>query len=148
MISDLPDAGITASTKLYSQEFYGLVRRVLAPDGRLAVHAGPVETRPRVFWTIDTTIQAAGLRTAPYRVGGHDSGFAAGPDRTAGASRAPHDWGFLLASRTAPALSLDPDGPSPRTLTPAALTADARAASRTRIPGLPPSTLVHPRYAD
>ncbi|WP_405924532.1 polyamine aminopropyltransferase [Streptomyces sp. NBC_00035] len=148
VISDLPDAGITASTKLYSQEFYGLVRRVLAPDGRLAVHAGPVETRPRVFWTIDTTIHAAGLRTAPYRVVGRDSGFAAGPDRTAGASRAPHDWGFLLASRTAPVLSLGQGGPSPRTLTTAALGADARAASRTRVSGLPPSTLVHPRYAD
>jgi len=168
VISDLPDPGITASTKLYSQEFYGLVRRVLAPDGRLAVHAGPVDTRPRVFWTIDTTIRAAGLRTAPYRVGGRDSGFAAGPDRTAGASRAPHDWGFLLASRmessrmgasrtavsgtaisgTGPILGLDPSGPRPRTLTPAALAADADAAYRTWIPGLPPSTLVHPRYAD
>ncbi|MFJ2828922.1 polyamine aminopropyltransferase [Streptomyces sp. NPDC087263] len=156
VISDLPDPGITASTKLYSQEFYGLVRRVLAPGGRLAVHAGPVTTRRRVFWTIDTTIRTAGLRTAPYRVGGRDSGFAAGPDRTAGASLAPHDWGFVLASRaetsgtsvTGPSLGLEPGGPRPRTLTPAALAADARAASRTRIPGLPPSTLVHPRYTD
>ncbi|MFE9765232.1 polyamine aminopropyltransferase [Streptomyces sp. NPDC005808] len=153
VISDLPDPGITASTKLYSQEFYGLVRRVLAPGGRLAVHAGPVASRPRIFWTIDTTIRTAGLPTVPYRVGGRDSGFAAGPDRTAGASFAPHDWGFVLASRTEPSgtgppLGLDPGGPRPHTLTPAALAADARAASRTRIPGLPPSTLVHPRYAD
>ncbi|MFJ4829396.1 polyamine aminopropyltransferase [Streptomyces sp. NPDC088747] len=153
VISDLPDPGITASTKLYSQEFYGLVDRVLAPGGRLAVHAGPVVTRPRVFWTIDTTIRTAGLRTAPYRVGGRDSGFAAGPDRTVGASPAPRDWGFVLAARpgapgTAPPLGLDPAGPTPRSLTPAALAADARAADRTRIDGLPPSTLVHPRYAD
>ncbi|MFC9843939.1 polyamine aminopropyltransferase [Streptomyces sp. NPDC060223] len=171
VISDLPDPGITASTKLYSQEFYGLVRRVMAPGGRLAVHAGPVATRPRVFWTVDTTIRTAGLRTTPYRVGGRDSGFAAGPDRTAGASLAPHDWGFVLAARmeaagtgasgagasgmgasgsglsgTGPPLGLEPGGPRPRTLTRAALAADARAASRTRISGLPPSTLVHPRY--
>jgi len=150
VISDLPDPGITASTKLYSQEFYGLAYRVLAPDGRLAVHAGPVTCRPRVFWTVDTTMRAAGLRTTPYRVGGRESGFAAGPDRTAGgASKAPGDWGFILASRTGVPLSLAPDGPRLRTLTPAGLAADARAASRTRVKGsLPPSTLVHPRYAD
>jgi spermidine synthase len=148
VISDLPDPGITASTKLYSQEFYGLARRVLAPDGRLAVHAGPVSSRRRVFWTVDATLRAAGLRTAPYRVGGRDSGFAAGPDRTTGASKAPRDWGFVLASRTGVPLRLAPHGPRPHTLTQAALFADARAAFRTRVTGLAPSTLVHPRYAD
>lgn len=152
VISDLPDPGITESTKLYSQEFYGLAHRVLAPDGRLAVHAGPVASRPRVFWTVDRTIRAAGLRTAPYRVGGRDSGFAVGPDHTAGgSSKAPGDWGFILASvsRTGVRLSLAADGPRLRTLTPAVLAADARAAYRTRVSaGLPPSTLVHPRYAD
>jgi spermidine synthase len=147
VIADLPDPGITASTKLYAQEFYGLARRVLADDGRLVVHAGPVSSRPRVFWTVDTTIRAAGLHTAPYRVDGRDSGFAAGPDRSAGPERAPHDWGFVLASpSTRPPLRLAPDGPRPRTLTQASLTADARAAARTRIGGLPVSTLAHPRY--
>ncbi|MHA5054595.1 polyamine aminopropyltransferase [Streptomyces sp. SD15] len=151
VISDLPDPGITASTKLYAQEFYGLTRRVLAPDGRLTVHAGPVSTRPRIFWTVESTLRAAGLRTTPYRVGGRDSGFAAGPDRTAGASSAPHDWGFIVASTAAtgaPPLRLDPHGPSLSTLTQESLDADARAAWLTRVPALPPSTLVHPRYAD
>lgn len=147
VIADLPDPGITASTKLYSQEFYGLARRVLTPDGRLVVHTGPVASRPRVFWTVDTTLRAAGFRTTPYCVGGRDSGFAAGPDRTSGASRAPHDWGFVLASTGArPPLGLDPRGPRPRTLTEAALEADARAAEGTRVGGLAASTLVHPRY--
>ncbi|KOG06962.1 spermidine synthase, partial [Streptomyces viridochromogenes] len=120
VISDLPDPGITASTKLYSQEFYGLARRVLTPAGRLAVHAGPVSSRPRVFWTVDTTLRAAGLRTAVYRVrgsstGGRDSGFTAGPDRSAGPTRAPYDWGFLLAGRgERPALRLGAGGGSPR----------------------------------
>jgi spermidine synthase len=148
VIADLPDPGITASTKLYSQEFYGLARRVLAPGGRLVVHAGPVSARLRVFWTVDATLRAAGFATVPYRVPGNDSGFAAGPDRSAGASRAPHDWGFILAApgASAPPLSLDPRGPRPRTLTRTALATDARAAARTRIGGLPASTLVHPRY--
>ncbi|WP_225838707.1 polyamine aminopropyltransferase [Streptomyces sp. NK08204] len=148
VIADLPDPGITASTKLYSQELYGLARRVLAPGGRLVVHAGAVSTRPRVFWTVDATLRAAGFATSPYRILGHDSGFAPGPDRSAAPSRAPHDWGFLLASpgHTPPPLGLDPRGPRPRTLTPEGLRADERAAQRTRIRGLAASTLVHPRY--
>ncbi|WP_406414864.1 polyamine aminopropyltransferase [Streptomyces sp. NBC_01614] len=149
VISDLPDPGITASTKLYSQEFYGLARRALAPHGRLAVHAGPVSARPRAFWTVDTTLRAAGLRTAPYCVRGRGSGFAAGPDRSAGPTPAPHDWGFILAGRgERPALRLGAgEGvPRPGTLTREGLVADARAAEGTRVAGLGASTLVHPRY--
>ncbi|MCX5284602.1 polyamine aminopropyltransferase [Streptomyces sp. NBC_01281] len=150
VVSDLPDPGITASTKLYSQEFYGLARRVLAPGGRLVVHAGPLDGRQRVFWTVEATLRAAGLRTTPYRVAGRDSGFAAGPDRTTGGSvGAPGDWGFVLAARSAEPLRLPASGPRLRTLTRAALAADARAADRSR-PQRPlaPSTLVHPRYSD
>ncbi|MET8902303.1 polyamine aminopropyltransferase [Streptomyces sp. NPDC004538] len=147
VISDLPDPGITASTKLYSQEFYGLLRRVLAPDGRLVVHAGPAAARPRTFWTVDATLRAAGLPAVAYRVAARDAGFTPGPDRTAAAPRAPRDWGFLLAARTPPALRPGTaQDPRPRTLTPRSLARDADDASRTRIPGLPPSTLVHPRY--
>ncbi|MEV5901001.1 spermidine synthase, partial [Streptomyces sp. NPDC052127] len=70
----------------------------------------------------------------------------AGPD-TAGGSRAPRDWGFVLATAdTRPPLRLDRLGQPPRTLTQAELTADARAAEATRVTGLRPSTLVHPRY--
>ncbi|MET9968725.1 polyamine aminopropyltransferase [Streptomyces sp. NPDC006356] len=160
VLSDLPDPGITASTKLYSQEFYGLVRRALTPTGRLAVHAGPVSSRPRVFWTVDTTLRAAGLRTARYSVrgtgtgadggggvGGRGSGFTGGPDRSAGPTRAPDDWGFILAGRgERPALRLRAV-PRLGTLTRAGLVADARAAEGTRIGGLAASTLVHPRYS-
>ncbi|MFE7897315.1 polyamine aminopropyltransferase [Streptomyces sp. NPDC057424] len=147
VVSDLPDPGRTASTKLYSQEFYGLTRRVLAPGGRLVVHAGPVADGPRAYWTVEATLRAAGFRTAPYRTAGRHTGFAAGPDRTpADRSRAPRDWGFVLAARTDPRLRLDPDGPRPSVLTEASLAAGEQAARRTRIGGLPASTLVHPRY--
>ncbi|GAA3500485.1 polyamine aminopropyltransferase [Streptomyces prasinosporus] len=145
VVSDLPPPGTSASATLYSQEFYGLVRRVLGPGGRLVVHGGPPASRPRDFWTVEATLRAAGLRTAPYRTRGRPAG---GPGRTpADPARAPRDWGFVLAARTRPGLRLDPAGPRPRTLTDASLAADARAAARTRVPGLPPSTLVHPRYA-
>ncbi|MFI6207444.1 polyamine aminopropyltransferase [Streptomyces sp. NPDC051041] len=148
VVSDLPDPGVTACAKLYSQEFYGLARRVLAPGGRLVVHAGPVSARPRAFWTVESTLRAAGLRTAPYRVAGRAPGRTADDDRVARPrSRTPHDWGFVLAAAgTPPPLRLDAHAPRPRTLTQARLTADARAAARTRLPELPASTLVHPRY--
>ncbi|MFG3123751.1 polyamine aminopropyltransferase [Streptomyces sp. NPDC048201] len=148
VLADLPDPGITASTKLYSQEFYGLTRRVLTPGGRLAVHAGPVTARPRVFWTVAATLRAAGFSTTPYRVPGHDSGFATGPDRAAGPSGSPPDWGFLLAAPgpSAPLPRLAPSGSRPRTLTERDLRTDVAAARITRLSGLPPSTLAHPRY--
>ncbi|MEU4110357.1 polyamine aminopropyltransferase [Streptomyces sp. NPDC027717] len=148
VLADLPDPGITASTKLYSQEFYGLTRRVLTPGGRLAVHAGPVTARPRVFWTVAATLRAAGFSTTPYRVPGHDSGFATGPDRSAGPSGSPPDWGFLLAAPgpSAPLPRLAPSGSRPRTLTERDLRTDVAAARITRLSGLPPSTLAHPRY--
>jgi spermidine synthase len=111
VVADLPDPGITASTKLYSQEFYGLARRVLAPHGRLVVHAGPVTTRPRVFWTVAETLRAAGFSSTPYRVLGHDSGFTPGPDRSAGATRAPHDWGLRHATPRPPPPHPDRPGP-------------------------------------
>ncbi|WP_329219526.1 polyamine aminopropyltransferase [Streptomyces sp. NBC_01485] len=143
VVADLPDPGITASTKLYSQEFYGLARRALAPGGRLVVHAGPVTTRPRVFWTAEATMRAAGLHTAPYRVTGRDPAFTTGPDHTAG------DWGFVLATATpasAPPLRLDHTEHPLHTLTQSTLTADARAVQGTRVAGVSASTLVHPRY--
>ncbi|MGW7417542.1 spermidine synthase [Streptomyces sp. NPDC054863] len=146
VVSDLPDPGITASTKLYSQEFYGLAADVLAPDGRIAVHAGPVGARPRVYWTVEATLRAAGLHTRPYRATGRLSGFSAGPDRSSGNARAPRDWGLVLAARTRPGLGLSPQVPHLRSLTTPLLLAGARSAEATRMRGLPASTLVHPRY--
>ncbi|MFJ6721471.1 polyamine aminopropyltransferase [Streptomyces sp. NPDC091259] len=148
IVSDLPDPGITPSTKLYSQEFYGLAARALRPGGRIAVHAGPLATRPRAYWTVEATLRAAGLRTAPYSAGGRLSGFAAGPDRAQGGSGArPQDWGFVLAARDAvPRLRVDRDTPGLRSVSTPDLQDAARVAERTRVTGLPPSTLPHPRY--
>ncbi|MGW6396493.1 polyamine aminopropyltransferase [Streptomyces sp. NPDC055103] len=151
VISDLPDPGITPSTKLYSEEFHGLVARVLTASGRFAVHAGSVTDRPRTYWTVEATLRAAGFATRPYSASGRTPGFAAGPDRadrTGGTEQGPGDWGFLLAvpGDRPPLLGLAPDAPRLRSLAPGTLEAAARRAERTRVPELPPSTLVHPRY--
>ncbi|MEU9000854.1 polyamine aminopropyltransferase [Streptomyces sp. NPDC048551] len=149
IVSDLPDPGITPSTKLYSQEFYGLAARALNPGGRLAVHAGPLTGRPRTYWTVEATLRAAGLLTTPYSAGGRLSGFTAGPDRTAGATGSPpQDWGFVLAAREkVPELRVDRDTPALRAVSTRSLQDAARDAARSRPAGLPPSTLPHPRYS-
>jgi spermidine synthase len=157
VIADLPDPAVTQAAKFYSREFYGLVAGVLAPGGRVAVHAGPLAARPRSYWTVEATLRAAGFGTSPYRVEvprpepGPVPGRAAADTRAArsiGRGSAPRDWGLMLAAPgRIPQLVLPPDGPALRTVTRATLAADAWGAERTRLPGLPPSSLVHPRYA-
>ncbi|MEW2635179.1 polyamine aminopropyltransferase [Streptomyces sp. NPDC048389] len=146
IVSDLPDPGISAGTKLYSLEFYGLARRALADGGRFVVHAGPT-ARPRTYWTVDATLRAAGYGTVAYRVRCAEAGAAGGPERFRAAAARSTDWGLLLAAvgRT-PRLGLGPDTPPLRSDTQDTLARDAAAAERTRLPGLAPSTLVHPRY--
>ncbi|MFH9465853.1 polyamine aminopropyltransferase [Streptomyces clavifer] len=147
VVSDLPDPGITASTKLYSAEFYGLVVEALEPRGRVVVHAGPLSSRPETYWTVEASMRAAGLATRPYRVDGRLTGFDAGPDRATGASEAPHDWGFVLgAPHAVGRLRIGPGAPALRSLGERELLAAGRSAERVRLRGVPPSTLVHPRY--
>ncbi|MET7796212.1 polyamine aminopropyltransferase [Streptomyces decoyicus] len=162
IVSDLPDPGIAASTKLYSQEFYGLAARLLAPDGRLVVHAGPPVERARLYWTVESTLRSVGLATVPYRLSGRPAGFSGGPDRTVDAAppvdaevpaarpAAGRDryWGFVLAARHPPRFGLAPDAPPPAGLSRAELQAGRRGEARDRMPGLPASTLMHPRYLD
>ncbi|MEV5127039.1 polyamine aminopropyltransferase [Streptomyces decoyicus] len=162
IVSDLPDPGIAASTKLYSQEFYGLAARLLAPDGRLVVHAGPPVERARLYWTVESTLRSVGLATVPYRLSGRPAGFSGGPDRTVDAAP-PVDaevrparpsaggdryWGFVLAARHRPRFGLAPDAPPPAGIGRAELQAGRRGEARDRMPGLPASTLMHPRYLD
>ncbi|MER6145312.1 polyamine aminopropyltransferase [Streptomyces sparsogenes] len=132
VVCDLPEPGVTAGAKLYSQEFYGLVERALAPGGRLAVHAGSLGADPKAYWTVESTLRSVGLRTVPYAV-------------ARGATS--HDWGFVLAGRAPVRLRLPGHGPRPQSLTLGTLRAGAREAARRREPGLPASTLTHPRYA-
>ncbi len=130
VVSDLPDPGITASTKLYSAEFYGLVAEALAPDGRLVVHAGPLGARPQTFWTVEASVRAGGLAPRPYRVTGRYGGFAASPDRGGDDDREREDWGFLLAGPgAAPQVVLGAGGPKPRSLESPELREGAREAA-------------------
>lgn len=68
VIVDFPDPNHFALGKLYTRRFYGLVARLLAPDGVAAVQCtSPLLVR-KSFWTIVTTMEAAGLSVQPYHV--------------------------------------------------------------------------------
>ncbi|MEU2429133.1 polyamine aminopropyltransferase [Streptomyces sp. NPDC007861] len=71
VIADLPEPGTAPGAKLYSQEFYGLTAGVLADGGRVAVHAGAIGADARVYWTVESTMRAAGLATTPYGAQAH-----------------------------------------------------------------------------
>ncbi|MFF8695402.1 polyamine aminopropyltransferase [Streptomyces sp. NPDC015144] len=147
IVSDLPDPGISSSTKLYSAEFYGLAAKSLAPGGRLVVHGGPALTRPRTYWTVEASIRSAGLATRPYWMSGRPSDSTAGPDRATHRRREVGGWGFVLAGRgKRPGLGLAAGTPVLRSVTGRTLAEAGRLADRARPSGLPPSTLVHPRY--
>ena len=93
VIVDMPDPDSPPTAKLYSQEFYGLVARALAPGGRLAVQAGSPYFAPDAFWCIAATVESTGLSVTPYHVDVPSFG----------------DWGFVLAARgAAPVPSVDP----------------------------------------
>ncbi|RCG23718.1 polyamine aminopropyltransferase [Streptomyces diacarni] len=128
IVAALPAPSDAATSKLYSQEFYGLAARALSAEGRLAVRAGSPDADPHAFWTVDATLRAAGLTTCPY-------------------AREAEDRGYLLARRAG-----GPSGPAseavPRRCGPPGgrFTAGARLAERADGEELPPSTLMHPRY--
>lgn len=131
IIVDMPDPDETATAKLYSQEFYGLVRAHLAAGGRMVVQGGSPYFAPRSYWCIASTIRSAGFGATPYHVDVPSFG----------------DWGFVLASSS-------PDTPPRPTLAPVPglrfLTADELRAATVfpldRAPRpMPASTLVDPR---
>lgn len=134
VVVDLPDPDETATAKLYSVEFYGLLAPALAPGGRVVVQAGSPYFAPRSFWCIEASIRAAGFAATPYHVDVPSFG----------------DWGFVLAVRgpMAPALGLAPGGPSLRFLDAPTLAAAAVfPPDRGRL-AVQPSTLLQPRILE
>jgi spermidine synthase len=131
VIADLPDPDETATAKLYSVEFYALVRHALAAGGRLVVQAGSPYFAPQSFWCIDASVRAAGFAVTPYHVDVPSFG----------------DWGFLLAEPgdTPPALALSADRPALRFLDAPTLSAAAVFPADRRPVAVEPSTLLNPR---
>ena len=81
IIGDLPDPNNEALAKLYSREFYGLVRRRLGVGGVFVTQAAAPLFAREAFWCIRKTVESAGFSTTPYHV--YVPSFG--------------DWGFVLA---------------------------------------------------
>lgn len=84
IIVDLPDPNSIELAKLYSQEFYGKVKRILSPDGIMVVQSTSPYHAKETYLCIQRTIAATGLATMPY----HDNVPSFG------------DWGWIIASPT------------------------------------------------
>ena len=83
IIIDLPDPNNVSLSRLYSQTFYHIVKRQLSKGGAMVTQASsPIYTH-KSFWSINKSIESAGLKTLPYHT--YIPSFG--------------EWGFVLASR-------------------------------------------------
>ncbi|WP_412758765.1 polyamine aminopropyltransferase [Oceanobacillus caeni] len=83
IIVDLPDPNDESLNKLYTWEFYSLVRNHLSPDGAAMVQSTSPVFAPGVYWTISETIASTGLHVENFHVDIPSFG----------------NWGFVMASR-------------------------------------------------
>ena len=83
IVIDFPDPGNYALGKLYSTSFYELVDQHLAASGYAVIQTTSPLVARRSFWTVASTLEAAGLTITPYHV--HVPSFG--------------EWGFIIASR-------------------------------------------------
>ncbi len=84
IIVDLPDPTNYSLGKLYSLSFYRELARVLAPGGVAVVQSTSPLIARRAYWTVATTLEAAGLFTRAYHA--YVPSFG--------------EWGFVLAAHT------------------------------------------------
>jgi spermidine synthase len=83
IVVDFPDPTNFSIGKLYTASFYRLIDQHLNAGGYAVVQTTSPLIARKSFWTVATTIEAAGLQTTPYHV--HVPSFG--------------EWGFILASR-------------------------------------------------
>ncbi|MER6998144.1 polyamine aminopropyltransferase [Streptomyces sp. NPDC000410] len=112
VVIDFPDPDTAALAKLYSVEFYHLLRHVLNPESRVVVQGGSPFFAPKSYWSIATTIDEADYTTTEYQVDVPSFG----------------NWGFVLATLgkadgPPPPLRLAEDAPPLRFLDDAVLEA-------------------------
>ena len=83
IVVDFPDPTNFSIGKLYTRTFYELVERHLSASGYAVVQTTSPLIARKSFWTVATTIEAAGLTATPYHA--HVPSFG--------------EWGFIVASR-------------------------------------------------
>jgi len=83
VIVDFPDPTEFSLGKLYTESFYREVARLLAPSGMMTVQSTSPLVAPRSYWTVASTLEAAGLSSRGYHA--YVPSFG--------------EWGFTLAAR-------------------------------------------------
>ncbi|MFC4556690.1 polyamine aminopropyltransferase [Virgibacillus kekensis] len=83
IIVDLPDPNNESLNKLYTKEFYSLIRNHLLPDGAAMIQATSPVFATKVYWTIAETVAATGMATENLHTDVPSFG----------------NWGFVMASR-------------------------------------------------
>lgn len=68
VIIDLPDPHNEVLDKLYSKEFYSIVRNCMSPDGHMVSQCSSPFFAREVFWCINRTMKAASFGVTPYRI--------------------------------------------------------------------------------
>jgi len=68
VIIDLPDPHNEVLDKLYSKEFYEIVRGCMTPDGHMVCQSSSPFFAHRVFWCINQTMEAASFGVTPFRI--------------------------------------------------------------------------------
>ncbi len=66
IIIDFPDPSNYSVGKLYTNTFYELVKHLMKPDGMMVVQSTSPYVAPKSYWTVERTLQSAGLHTVPY----------------------------------------------------------------------------------
>ncbi|HSV68583.1 MAG TPA: polyamine aminopropyltransferase [Methylibium sp.] len=89
IVVDFPDPSNFALGKLYSTSFYALLARHLAASGHAVIQTTSPLVARKSFWTVVSTVEAAGLGATPYHA--HVPSFG--------------EWGFIVAGRRPFALS-------------------------------------------
>ena len=102
VIIDLPDPNNESLSKLYSQQFYRLLRQRIAPDGAFITQATSPYFVREAFWMIANTIEASDFHIVPLHT--YVPSFG--------------DWGFVIGTLLkTPQLTID-ESLSLRYLTP------------------------------
>ena len=82
-VVDFPDPTNFSIGKLYTTSFYALLEQRLSASGYAVIQTTSPLVARESFWTVATTLEAVGLRTAPYHANVPSFG----------------EWGFIIASR-------------------------------------------------
>ena len=83
VIVDFPDPTNFSIGKLYTNSFYALLEQHLNASGYAVIQTTSPLVARRSYWTVVSTLESVGLRTAPYHANVPSFG----------------EWGFVVASR-------------------------------------------------